>query len=72
MSRPPGAIAKRAEAIAAEFGLALEGEELTPLRRTKLRRAAELSAIAEACRAAAMGKGPADGLSVSPRVSGRP
>jgi hypothetical protein len=52
--QPPGAIRRRAEAIEAEFIQALDGEELTPLRRGKLRRAAELSAIAEACRAAAM------------------
>jgi len=48
------AVAKRLAELLAEFETSLEGEEMTPMRRSKIRRSAELTLLAEIVRADAL------------------
>jgi len=48
------AVAKRLSEIISEFEAPLEGEEMTPMRQSKIKRAAELTLLAEITRASAI------------------
>jgi hypothetical protein len=54
MAKGHDAVAKRLAEVSAEFEESLEGEDMTPARRAKLRRAAELTVLAEVTRSNAL------------------
>jgi hypothetical protein len=54
MAKKHDAAAERLTAILDEFSAALDGEEITAMRRSKIRRAAELTLLAEITRASAI------------------
>ena len=54
MAKGHDAVAKRLAEVSAEFEESLEGEDMTSARRAKLRRAAELTVLAEVTRSNAL------------------